>query len=518
MQRTKSGRNAEVLMQAEDAGEQVFLVKYEGEDSSNQRHLRSVKSFIFDSSSPGVDAEQIIRTSGRVMISVVGVNYDVDDGQIHDIKTCLSSIIHDVPFTLQYDHITTAAAAEEESLIITDENTDLVDPTSGEEIIEAKVDDFGGGVIESPRPDSVQLELPDLSAIASLDIVEDLKAKTPRQQILNPFGEPLSDADIQYAFDKCDENQDKRIQLKEFKKAIAGMGLDMEENEIREFFDSVDENKDKVLDFEEFRSALLNMQPNFTNIWSSWLSKSSLEMKPDKNTASIEKIAEILSNKRAPWKDRIDMMHDFTHRAVQKMSQKKFDALMRPVREPLITQLSDRRSTVVRECCIVIAKIAIVQKGKMTRWAPRILESLFTVIRLKVEIMSISATQAAKAIVRCVPDNKKLDILHKLKAASCESYIIVKQRAFEYVYLLVKDARENGVKKSKDFWLKVMHMLVNGMQDASEVVREEASLVACELYIRNEKRTESEVISKLRRATQKKFFEILKAYREEKSL
>merc|ERR550534_1313213 len=202
----------------------------------------------------------------------------------------------------------------------------------------------------------------------------------------------------------------------------------------------------------------------------------------------------------------------------KKMSKKKFDVLMRPIREPLILQLGDRRSTVVRECCIVIAKIAIVQKDKMTRWAPRILEALFTVIRLKVEIMSISATQAAKAIVRCVPDNNKLDILNKLKAATLESYIIVKQRAFEYLFLIVKDARVNGVKKSKAFWQKVMNMLINGMQDPSEVVRQEASRVTCELYVRNEKRTEAEVISKLRRATQKKFFEILEEYRKEQGL
>ena len=87
------------------------------------------------------------------------------------------------------------------------------------------------------------------------------------------------------------------------------------------------------------------------------------------------------------------------------------------------------RSAVVRECCIVIAKIAIVQKGKMTRWAPRILEALFSVIRMKVEIMNISAHQAAKAVVRCVPDNKKLDLLNKLKAATLEKgYAVVRQR------------------------------------------------------------------------------------------
>merc|ERR1719499_2876256 len=141
-----------------------------------------------------------------------------------------------------------------------------------------------------------------------------------------------------------------------------------------------------------------------------------LELEPGPNDPTVDEIAKILASKQAPWTDRIDHMHFFVRKAVQKMKQKNFDKLMRPVREPLLTQLTDRRSAVVRECCIVIAKVAIVQKGKMTRWAPRILEALFSVIRMKVEIMNISAHQAAKAVVRCVPDNKKLDMLKKLKA------------------------------------------------------------------------------------------------------
>merc|ERR1719499_1699571 len=149
------------------------------------------------------------------------------------------------------------------------------------------------------------------------------------------------------------------------------------------------------------------------------------------------------------------------------MNQKKFNQLMRPVREPLIQQLEDRRSAVVRECCIVIAKIAMVQEKNMTRWAPRILEALFFAIRQKVEIIAISAHQAAKAIVRCVPDSKKLDLLKKLKAASVENYIIMRQRAFEYLTMMIRDTKENGTKRSGDFWTKSVNMVEHGVQDAS---------------------------------------------------
>jgi len=497
-------------MRAEDAEEQVFLVKYEGEDAAS-RTLRSAKSFIFDSSSniPLADTHTIMPMTGRVMISIVGVNYDVDDGQIHDLKTLIGSIINDAPFTLQYDHIsTTEVVTEEPDAEIRDEPKIKM---SGAESLEKSV---GGDVLLDPA----DLQTPELQKIETEtfeDIVQTLKEQTPRHKVLNPFGEPLTDADIQYAFEKCDENSDQRIQLKEFKKALIGMGLDLEASEVKKFFQSVDENGDNVLDYEEFKSALTDLQPDYLEIWTQWLSKSSLDMAPDADTPNIETIAKVLGNKRSPWTDRISHVQAFAKHAVQKMNKSKFDKMMRPIREPLILQLSDRRSAVVRECCIVIAKIAIVQKGKMTRWAPRILEALFSVIRMKVEIMSISAHQAAKALVRCVPDNKKLDMLKKLKAASLENYQLVKQRAFQYTYLIVKDLGASGAKKSKSFWEVIMGMVVHGIQDASDIVRVEAAYLTCELYLRNEERTQERVISQLRRATQQKFFEILEEYKKE---
>lgn len=514
-------------MRAEDAEEQVFLVKYEGEGAAS-RTLRSAKSFIFDSSSniPLADTHTIMPMTGRVMISIVGVNYDVDDGQIHDLKTLIGSIINDAPFTLQYDHIsTTEVVTEEPDAEIRDEVADDAksDSSSFEEVVEPKIKisraeslekSVGGDVLLDPA----DLQTPELQKIETEtfeDIVQTLKEQTPRHKVLNPFGEPLTDADIQYAFEKCDENSDQRIQLKEFKKALIGMGLDLEASEVKKFFQSVDENGDNVLDYEEFKSALTDLQPDYLEIWTQWLSKSSLDMAPDADTPNIETIAKVLGNKRSPWTDRISHVQAFAKHAVQKMNKSKFDKMMRPIREPLILQLSDRRSAVVRECCIVIAKIAIVQKGKMTRWAPRILEALFSVIRMKVEIMSISAHQAAKALVRCVPDNKKLDMLKKLKAASLENYQLVKQRAFQYTYLIVKDLGASGAKKSKSFWEVIMGMVVHGIQDASDIVRVEAAYVTCELYLRNEERTQERVISQLRRATQKKFFEILEEYKKE---
>lgn len=505
-------------MHGQDEEEQVFLVRYEGEPES-KKHLRSVKSFVFDSSGHIAldDATKNAKDAplgAQVMISVVGINYDLSDSKMNELKESFSRILQYVPFTLQYDHIESnsekepasppvesetgegdAAKAEAKSLEFTDE-PEIVEYAAHEEV--------------EPLSTPARLR----AQTTCEDIIGELQeASADAVKLLNPFGEALTEADIKYAFDKCDENGDQRIQFKEFKKCVAGLGLHIKDVELKDYFKELDTDHNKVLDYDEFKQALENIQPDHVNIWTKWLSMSTLDMKPGPADPSVEEIAKVLSSKRANWNDRIDHMHAFAKRAVQKMSKKKFDALMRPVREPLIIQLSDRRSAVVRECCIIIAKIAIVQQDKMTRWAPRILESLFSTIRINVDIMSQSANSAAKAVIQCVPDSAKMEILQVLKKASLENYIIVRRKAFEYLQMIVRSIRLAGEKRKGKFWTQVLSITEHGMQDASNEVRKSASLVACELYTWNEDQTEKKLISKLRRATQKAFLESLEEFR-----
>ena len=110
---------------------------------------------------------------------------------------------------------------------------------------------------------------------------------------------------------------------------------------------------------------------------------------------------------------------------------------------------------VVRECCIVIAKISIVRQGHMTRWVQRILEKLFDTMRTNVDIIAISAHQAAKSILRCVPDSSKLEILKEIIAASRSKHPQVRVRAYEYIALLIERTRlESNLKKN--FFLKAI--------------------------------------------------------------
>merc|ERR1719499_867597 len=228
---------------------------------------------------------------------------------------------------------------------------------------------------------------------------------------------------------------------------------------------------------------------------------------------TIEDIAKALSQTRSNWEGRVSAMHAFMNTCCAAGNKKKFDACMRPVKEHLLSQLGDRRSSVVRECCIVIAKISMVQTKLMTRWAPRMLEALFETMRINVEIMSISAHQSAKAVVKCVPENgKKLEITNALLAACKQPYIIVRQRAFEYITMLLNHSRLMSVKRTTQFWEKVMNAVKGGLQDPSTEVRVAAANALCELYLLNQRKVEAKLLVTLRPAQKTKFMKQLNQY------
>ena len=98
------------------------------------------------------------------------------------------------------------------------------------------------------------------------------------------------------------------------------------------------------LDYDEFVAALQSLHPSSVDIWRKMLGASVLDLKPTHRDLNLDKIKMVLATRGGDWTDRIDAMHSFCKHAVQPMSKKKFDSMMRPIREHLIEHLSDRRS------------------------------------------------------------------------------------------------------------------------------------------------------------------------------
>lgn len=515
--RTLSGREAQILLQAEDEGEQVMVVKYEGENEDKKTHLRSAKSFMFESSATIAfddNKNQTEDTDKSVVITVVGVNIDLSDGQVDSLREVAEQILDGVPVRFNYNYIEPTVTPGRKKTAETKNTLAPSDKPAAKETENLPV------VIEETPSEILEHPNSEIEESASQMILEDLATQdAPTVEILNPFGEPLSEADIQYAFDMCDENGDRRITYKEFEACCENLGIEMSEQNLKAYFKSMDADHNHALDYEEFKQALMNVQPDNVGVWEKMLGASALDLQPTSDDPSIDDIVKLLSSKKAEWRERVGALQSFAKHAVQPMKKSKFDGLMRKVREPMMTQLGDRRSIVVRECCIVIAKICLVRQKWMTRWVPRILEVLFEVIRMNVDIMSVSGQQAAKAIIRCVPDDgRKLEILTRLVKASEETHIVVREKAFEYMRMMLEQTRVEGTKRTKQFWLKTMKALKAGVTDAATDVRYSASLAACELYLKNPARTESEVLSGLRPAQRERFDKTLEEYKVSKGI
>jgi len=370
---------------------------------------------------------------------------------------------------------------------------------------------------DTPRESFNRLDTEKKAVVASAAKAEILQSVSKVQtKLLNPFGEPLTDADVQYVFEKCDINADKRISMKEFLAAMDTLHIDISADRLKKFFNHMDTAHDRSLSLEEFREGLKHVSSSEQEIWQKMLESDfveDLDSPPD-----IEKIRDTLSKTNTDWRFRISAMHSFMKMCCKKQSKKRFDTLMRPVREPLLLQLGDRRSAVVRECCIVIAKIALTQTSYLTKWAPRIIEVLFETMRIRVEIISVSAHQAARAVVRCVPESRRMELTTQLLKSSSQPYIIVRQKSYQYINMMLHHTREESIKKSKEYWNNIIAGLVKGLQDPSIEVRKAAMFTTCEVYLLNESRTKKDIISKVRKKTAESFYDVMQTYTFEKAL
>merc|ERR1719483_530919 len=104
----------------------------------------------------------------------------------------------------------------------------------------------------------------------------------------------------------------------------------------------------------------------------------------------------------------MDAMQSFCRVVLERATNDKdYRRLFQPMKEPLLVQLKDRRSMVVRMTCIILSKLVIHRRNWLYRYAKRILSVLFEVVQIKsVEIMSDSAHQCIQAFCKNLGDRK----------------------------------------------------------------------------------------------------------------
>merc|ERR1712190_400221 len=117
-----------------------------------------------------------------------------------------------------------------------------------------------------------------------------------------------------------------------------------------------------------------------------------------------------------------------------KLSEEKFHKLFKKCLGNIILQLYDKKNYVIRETCVCFGKIMIARRAQFVKFAVRTLEALYEIIKINDDKTHNSAHQAAKVLIRFIPDSKKFPIFAIVtKGCQEKAFLQTRDSSFEYV-------------------------------------------------------------------------------------
>jgi len=300
-------------------------------------------------------------------------------------------------------------------------------------------------------------------------------------EVLNSFGEPVHKTDLFSRFEWLSEGEG-RVRKRQFESRLISMGLSLDKAEAAKMFRHIDVSKSQRFNFENFEQAFKDEESwteNLREFFSTLLSCAYLYdpgIATETEEMSVADIQKLLENKRGKWTLRVQAMRDFVKKASrQKISDEKFEAEFRKVKESFCTQLKDGRSALVREATMALGQLALIRPNAMTRWSSRLLEVLFECVRIKIEVISMSADDCIKCFIKNVPDSRrKYPILSRLLAGCKDNNVELRRYAIKYLTIVVDQYITECGSFPKTIWgrlEKLINSPKSGIQDADQRVR-----------------------------------------------
>lgn len=338
-----------------------------------------------------------------------------------------------------------------------------------------------------------------------------VKAKFPEPppgQFFNAFGESVTPSDILYAFQFVDIRNDRKITIDEMQIACDRLNIDKPEK----MYGYLNINNNDSVDFNDWKQALAEKKTKLLPFWYAVLGGKSLELSPLSVDYDIDDANKLLSDgTSADQNARILALHSVTRKMCMKLSEEKFHKLYKKCLGNIILQLYDRKSYVIREACICLGKIMIARRAQYVKFAVRTLEALYEIIKINDEKTHISAHQAAKVLIRFIPDSKKFPIFNIVcKGCQEKSFVLTKNSSFEYVNHILARMVQVDQARNDRFWAYMEKILDAGLSDANQDVRDAAysALAKTELL---RKDLAMEYVKSLRK-TQKEKYQSIKKY------
>jgi len=338
------------------------------------------------------------------------------------------------------------------------------------------------------------------------------RVRTSNTGLLNPFGEPITRDDIKYAFDTFDGKGSGRITYRQFERIARAFGMQCDDADLRDIFQIIDANKSSCIEYEEFSISVKTLNPRTKPLFDAIMGRANLDNPPSKGALNPEQIKKMLEGRKAEWTDRVDAMHMLARHCSRKMPSSKFYKIMRTVKMGLLEQLKDGRSMVVRETCIVIAKIAAVQKANFTKYIDQFLRALTELVKMPVAVMANSGKQATLSITQKVPDNRKLLMLNCiLNLGQTSSHKAVRVHCFDLLLIMISDESA----KNRTWWKAIQQTLKVGMLDSAVEVRTKAYEATARCEIQEEGSVEL-LLENLGSSARRRFDKVLDKLKEKR--
>eukprot|EP00824_Muranothrix_gubernata_P015246 TRINITY_DN3166_c0_g1_i1.p1 TRINITY_DN3166_c0_g1~~TRINITY_DN3166_c0_g1_i1.p1 ORF type:complete len:1165 (+),score=209.18 TRINITY_DN3166_c0_g1_i1:276-3497(+) len=141
------------------------------------------------------------------------------------------------------------------------------------------------------------------------------------------------------------------------------------------------------------------------------------------------------------------------------------NVLSRLLREPIVTQVQDLRSAVVKETCNCIALLAQVMGDRLESFAEHVIPTLFKLTYVTIQIISDSGNQCIRSLIqstrmtKCIP--RFVEGLHTRSS-------ILRTRCAEYILLVLEESPSAHLEKHGDLLEKT---ILQCMSDPMSEVR-----------------------------------------------
>ena len=328
----------------------------------------------------------------------------------------------------------------------------------------------------------------------------------PDGQYFSPFGESVTEQDILYAFEFVDVRNDHQITIDEMQIVCDKLDIDKAEK----LFNYLDVDEDDAVTFDDWKQALSLKSNKLKEFWHKVLGGKALEESPKSDDYDLDDANKILSNQGNDLNARILALHSITRKMCMKLSEDKFHKQFKKCIGNITSHLFDRKAYVMREACVCLGKIMIARRAQFVKFAVRTLEALYEIIKINGDKRHFCAHQAAKVLIRFIPDSKKFPIFAIVtKGCTEKAFSLTRNSSFEYVNHILARMVQVDQSRNDRFWAYMDKILESGLNDSDQNVRDSAySALAKTEVLRKDLAVE--YIKTLRKAAKDKYVGIKK--------